>query len=348
MTTRANEAILERLAALEAIVHNTRSELEETRQELIDTRAQLNAVREGTPVSVPFSSTAPRNLEPKVAQPDKFDGDRKKYRDFKVAVETIFYLQPLRYTSSRQKTGYIGTLLTGTALSWYRSYFEARDLILDDYDRFMNVFADTFSDPNVVRNAQRELRTLTQGRRPASTYVAEFRRVALDTGYDETAKLEHFRHGLHDDIKDALARIDAPTRFDDFITLVIKIDNRLYERCVERQAKSHPTAFSDSGTSSSNKDSYKTSLRTSPNLPSTSPSYQPRPSPLQKVLTNAGTLTRKEKERRRAKGLCAYCGQADHTVENCPKKKEPSKGHKLNVVETTNATETSALNHPKV
>ena len=56
---------------------------------------------------------------PKVALPDKFDGSSSKCRRFITSVENIFALQSARYSTSEIRTRFIGTLLSGDALTWF-------------------------------------------------------------------------------------------------------------------------------------------------------------------------------------------------------------------------------------
>ncbi|KAG6158705.1 hypothetical protein E4U37_005250 [Claviceps purpurea] len=49
--------------------------------------------------------------------------------------------------------------------------------------------------------------------------------------------MELFYDGLREDVKDEIAKEDRPDTFDEFVSKVIKIDNRLYARRLERGGK---------------------------------------------------------------------------------------------------------------
>ena len=272
-------------------------------------------------------------LEPKMPLPEKFDGIPKKFRDFKASVETIFQFQPSRFYDDKIKIGFLGTLLSGTALSWYRSYYEVQDSILEDYDQFMDLFSQTFSDPNISQNARRMLRNLRQGTRSATTYAAEFRRIANDTGYNETAKIEAYRFGLSEALKDELSRIDNPEDFDMLVNLTIKIDQRLYERRVERQGSGAPggqfiknknknynsfTSTKNSPTPTPPPRTFSSSFNNTYSPPMPSLGRDPHAMDLDSILTQDRKLTPQEKDRRRREGLCAYCGDSNHGYATCP------------------------------
>ncbi len=65
---------------------------------------------------------------------------------------------------------------------------------------------------------------------------------APDGDRNDSSLSATFLHNLSDDIKDQLRPLDLPVNFDDLVALVIKTDNRLFERRREkaRSAKSPP------------------------------------------------------------------------------------------------------------
>ncbi|KAG6174720.1 hypothetical protein E4U51_000932 [Claviceps purpurea] len=55
--------------------------------------------------------------------------------------------------------------------------------------------------------------------------------------------MELFYNGLREDVKDEIAKEDRPDTFDEFVSKVIKIDNRLYARRLDAAEKTR--AFVD-------------------------------------------------------------------------------------------------------
>jgi hypothetical protein len=98
----------------------------------------LNARLE-TLESVPVApiQTNSSGTGPKVALPDKFDGSISKCRRFISSVENIFALQPSRYSTSEIRTRFIGTLLTGDALTWFSGIVDYSPELLLDYKKFV-------------------------------------------------------------------------------------------------------------------------------------------------------------------------------------------------------------------
>ena len=69
------------------------------------------------PIIAPSTPILQATKEPRIGLPDKFDGTRSKFRGFVNQVRLIIRMQPLRYPTEETQVGFIGTLLSGTALS---------------------------------------------------------------------------------------------------------------------------------------------------------------------------------------------------------------------------------------
>ena len=113
-----------------------------------------------------------------------------------------------------------------------------------------------------------------------------------------------FREGLTEALKDELVR-DKPTDLHKLISLAIDIDERLRERKKTR-ARSHQ------GPS-----------RLTP-IQSTSPScsetfISDSVAGAEPMEVGRMRLSAAEKEHRRTRGLCMYCGQKGHMRDDCPR-----------------------------
>ncbi|KAH8203667.1 hypothetical protein TruAng_002197 [Truncatella angustata] len=52
---------------------------------------------------------------------------------------------------------------------------------------------------------------------------------------DNDAFITLFYAGLREDIKDKVAKEDRPEEFDDYVERIVKIDNRLYKKRLEKR-----------------------------------------------------------------------------------------------------------------
>ena len=219
-------------------------------------------------------------------------------------------LHPSRYPTDVSRVGLVGTLLTGTALSWFAPLLERHSPLLEDFEGFVNEFQANFGDTDSMRTAVNKIRRLRQGDRPASAYAADFRLLACDIPWDEEALMDQFRQGLRNDVKDLLLTFhDDPKSLTEAISRAVRCDNRLFERRSERQQmlRFRPT------------ETYASVVASTPQV--SKPSLMEGPTPMEIETTRRrGPLSDAEKQRRRANRLCLYCGGPGHIAMNCPHK----------------------------
>jgi hypothetical protein len=168
--------------------------------------------------------------EPKISLPEKFDGTRLKFRGFVSQVRLIMQLHPHRYFDDTTRVGFIGTLLTRIAATWFVPILETSSLLLQDFNAFMAKFEAMFGDSDKVRTSANKLRRLQQGTRSAIVYASKFKQLACDVNWGEAALIDQFRYGLRDDVQDLLLTLADPSSFSEAITQAIRCDNRLFER----------------------------------------------------------------------------------------------------------------------
>jgi transposase InsO family protein len=275
----------------------------------------LNARLETLELVPAATAAAPQSFgpTPKVALPDKFDGSISKCRRFISSVENVFAIQPSRYSTPEIRTRFIGTLLSGDALTWFSGIVEYSPELLLNYENFILELKNLFDDPHAQRHACTSLKRLRQGKFSVTSYSAKFRHLALETGYNDLAKMDIFRSGLNDDVKDVLATsLVDPETLEDLIKLCVKIDQRLYDRRLERNSNKMPYGHPDkpkkpspqgnqSGSTPMDLD-YMDGQKTKPH----------------------GKLTKEERARRIQNSLCLYCGEPGHKVNSCSKRSERS------------------------
>ncbi len=115
--------------------------------------------------------------------------------------------------------------------------------------------------------------------------------------------MELFYNRLRENVKDEIAKEDRPDTFDEFVSKIIKVDNRLYARQLERGGK--------------NLNHRANNLR-----------YQPNVGRRQNGNTSYGThlgpmeLGNVNKEKGKT---CYNCGKTRHFVNKCRTLKKPQK-----------------------
>lgn len=271
----------------------------------------------------------PSLKEPKAPLPEKFTGRQSDLRNFLASVKNVFQLQPSRFISSRLKTAFVGSLLVGDPLTWYRGLLESDSSLLEDYEEFVNDLKTNFGDPYVEENARKQLLALRQGNGRAASYAAKFRRIATDTGFNDDTLLYHFERGLNIEVQKAIAVNNQEFLYlEDLFKYAIKVDNRLTEF-----SQGRPKRYSDNFANHH--------YQRPGEALSFSRDTGPTPMDIGAISKDGRRkpLTQAQKEERYQKRLCFYCGGAGHMNYNCPQKTTPAKQ-----IAAANMTEEESLN----
>ena len=157
-------------------------EIQQLRQEIF----QLKQASSSNP-STQKSIDSNFGNEPKISLLEKFDGTRSKFRGFLQQVKLFLRLHPLRYPNGATQVGFIGALLSGNALSWFAPLMEKNSPLLDDLDKFIEVFTSTFGDSDRERVAETKIQNLRQGLRSAAIYAVEFQQLTCDFDWNDKA-----------------------------------------------------------------------------------------------------------------------------------------------------------------
>lgn len=105
------------------------------------------------------------------------------------------------------RTGFVASLLSGQALDWVTPYLERNEPIMRSRFAFEEKFMAMFDDPHRSRTAAIKLAQLRQGRRSVVAYTTEFRRIPMDTNFNDNSLMVWFRGCLSDAISYQQGRI---------------------------------------------------------------------------------------------------------------------------------------------
>jgi hypothetical protein len=164
--------------------------------------------------------------------------------------------------------------------------------IFNSYPGFVRKIKATFGEVDEVRQAERAIQMLRQ-RGSAATYTAEFQRQAIKAGWDDKALKAQYYRGLKDAVKDELIKQDRPDNMEELIEQAVNIDNRLYERALER------------------KGFYDTTHKRRDHRPTR---YT---EPMELDATNRQELSPQDRQKRMHDKLCFNCGKPGHMARNC-------------------------------
>ena len=255
--------------------------------------------------SAPVAAATAHAPEPKIGNPERFNGDPTQVRPFLTSCRLQFSLQPRTFATEGARVGYAITHLTGRARLWGTAEFERQTPACATFDLFAEEMLKVFDLDSPTAEASRELLSIRQGRRSVADYSIDFRTLARRSSWNTPSLVDAFFHSLADYMKDELVSHELPSTLDEAIALAVRIDRRIQTRRRERGRQDPPT----------------TGIRRNstglPSFPATLPSRLDQPEPMD---IGRATLTPAERQRRFTSSLCLYCGGEGHRVTTCPVK----------------------------
>ncbi|GAA5956498.1 hypothetical protein JCM10213_003325 [Rhodosporidiobolus nylandii] len=257
----------------------------------------------------------------KVKEPDTFDGSRSEKSDIYVFVSQIknYVLDTKGWADDAHRVRICAGYLRGKPYKWISSYLSLPDSertsgdypFLFNFETFCDLLITTWGDPDRQAADDRRLRQLRQTG-SAAVYASEFRRLSLSLGWGDVALRSQFYEGLKEDLKDELSRLDPIKELTALISRVIQIDNRLFQRRLQKSGK---TGYASSYAAQPSYPSFATDIRPEDRMQVDATRKAP--------AGRRGPLTPAEKERRRQNNLCTYCAGAGHYAgPDCPKLKK--------------------------
>ncbi|OQE16980.1 hypothetical protein PENSTE_c022G07598 [Penicillium steckii] len=266
-------------------------------------------------------------MAPKLPKAENFDGTCSKLRGFLTQMNMHLDVNKFRLNTEVSKVIFVSTYLRGQAWDWLepyvREYYEkdssewstTAQNIFNSYNNFKNHLERTFGDIDAKKTAERKLQRIRQTG-AASAYTAEFMQQAAILGWEDYALIPYYDHGLKPYIKDELARIDRPETMDKLIDIVVRIDNRLHDRQMEKREVEGWRR--GSGRPSHHR--FQPQRPPQPRFSRNSDPYGPRPMEL-----DAARLPAEEQKRRKDNKLCFNCGKPGHMSRDCRSKRENGK-----------------------
>ncbi|KAJ1109663.1 hypothetical protein NDU88_007023 [Pleurodeles waltl] len=236
----------------------------------------------------------------------RFSGDPNKLREFLDALTVYFAFRPSQFVQDKTKVGYLISALSGTALAWATPLVTRNDPCLSNYSTFVTTLKQMFERPGLESSAEEALCDIQQGNQDVLQYITRFRQLAAETSWVERTLVTLFRRGLREDIKDELVHSAIIENLKGLMDQTLTIEYRLNERRMEKK-KSHLP-------------SHSVTSRTFPHRTEevrSEPKGATEEEPMQ-IDTTRGPLSASEREHRRRKGLCLYCGAAGHLIRTCP------------------------------
>ena len=183
---------------------------------------------------------------------------------------------------------------------------EAGTLSYVDWDTFRTQLITTFHDLNKKEAAQRKLKQLRQGTRPAAEFFVEFEEHKSLAEYNDEGYIVLLKKNLSSQVLERIYALETiPTKYDQWKSYALWFDSHLREYQALRSGSSGPRAWQPRN----------------PNVPRVAP----QPSASQQVPPEPSTSGPQPMDVDATRGRpawvlrCFNCNEKGHISRNCPK-----------------------------
>lgn len=230
----------------------------------------------------------------KIKEPETYKGSRDKTKSFLMQVQLVFDAQAHIYNTDAKKIRYAASFCRDSAWEWFQGHIESKTFEAAGvtYSTFTDRLLKDYGEVDTHHESLRKLRKLSQ-KGPCSKYTTDFNILANRTQLNDAAKMDEFRRGLKENVKDMLVNMTRPQNLGVLQQQAVDADYRIYERLSEKKYDGHVKPSNSTNTQQTHQ---------------TATGPTPMQVDAQQVGQRRGPLTAEEKQRRRDNKLCLYCG----------------------------------------
>ena len=264
----------------------------------------------------------------RMADPDVFDGSSKTVETFINSCINNFMAQPTVYPSAESRVRYaLGFVKGGSATQWRDGLFmdiASGAYVFTTWEESAGRLRATFGNPHAIEDAQRQIKTIRQGRRTAQEFFIEFEELRAESRFCDTAIIFDLKQAIRADVREeANRRVPKPDTYAEWKSLITRVDQDL-------RANTTDSTFFSAGPSTKcfTPFSSRPAMSTLPFPSSSAPSATTTPAASSSAHATAGTATTLSDPN--APRTCWRCGQVGHISRSCKvPKKLGDKAHTL-------------------
>lgn len=171
--------------------------------------------------------------KPEYRPAELFDGHMNSCGGFLLQFRLAITRSPSLFPDNFSKITFLVIALKGRALQWALSSIQSHSQETLPCQRFIQEFHRVIHHPLQQEAAGKHLISLRQGRKSVADHFVNFWIIAEETGWDDSALKSLITNSLLDSVVQLVTQ-DEPNSLDEFITLAIRIDNRLQKRRREK------------------------------------------------------------------------------------------------------------------
>jgi len=218
--------------AMENQTPNPTPTLEELQQQIAALQQIISTLSLQTAPN-PNPNTTPTPLTSlKICTPEPFDGTTSKADAF--VSELALYFNGKGVQDDHSKVIFaLSYMKGGTAGPWAKLKVKefSQAGVTQDWNSFLEDFKASFGDPDPAGTARHKMDQLKQGAHTIEEYVASFREIADDTGYNDPALVEKFERGLNQSLVDKIYALpEMPKTLKDWIQWSTRLDRQWRQR----------------------------------------------------------------------------------------------------------------------
>ena len=197
-------------------------------------------------------TTTVKEVYPKVAEPDLFYGDRKKFKAYCTQVSLYIWADNKRkhrtLKTNAEQVLWAASYLRGDAYARFEPYMthymekgnvnlctpEVKK-VMDSKSEYITLLNQSYGDFDEARTAELQLQA-TEQTGSVPEYLTRFTQYSSRVTWDDRAKMAQFYKGLKAKIKDAMAIQEFPSTWEELVQMATRLDDNFRRRA---QEKSH-------------------------------------------------------------------------------------------------------------